>query len=75
MSGLRYLPIRSHLAIGIAALVYKQIGIKIIKNNINWNGERIYLTTVEKFFISIKILLKRLQTKPRINQFNQTSPY
>ena len=67
MSGLRYLPIRSHLAIGIAALVYKQIGIKIIKNNINWNGERIYLTTVEKFFISIKILphlFKRLLKSP-----------
>tara|TARA_B100000787_G_C16169615_1_gene285737 strand:- start:528 stop:1454 length:927 start_codon:yes stop_codon:yes gene_type:complete len=67
MSGLRYLPIRSHMAIGIAALVYRQIGIKLIKNNFKWDEERTYLSAVEKFFISIKILphlFKRFLKEP-----------
>ncbi len=67
MNGLRYLPLRSHISLGIAALVYRQIGLKIIKNNILWHQERVYLSSLEKFFTSIKILpqlFKRLLQKP-----------
>lgn len=56
MNGLRYLPLRSHISLGIAALVYRQIGLKIVKNNIKWNQERVYLSSLEKFFTSVKIL-------------------
>ena len=56
MNGLRYLPMRSHISLGIAALVYRQIGVKLIKNNILWHKERVYLSSLEKFFTSIKIL-------------------
>ena len=67
MNGLRYLPIRSHLSLGIAALVYRQIGVKIIKNNILWHKDRVYLSSLEKFFTSIKIiphLFKRFLQNP-----------
>ena len=71
MNGLRYLPIRSHLSLGIAALVYRQIGVKIIKNNILWHKDRVYLSSLEKFFTSIKIiphLFKRFLQNPIHNE-------
>ena len=67
MNGLRYLPMRSHISLGIAALVYRQIGVKLIKNNILWHKERVYLSSLEKFFTSIKIiphLFKRFLQNP-----------
>ena len=67
MNGLRYLPMRSHISLGIAALVYRQIGVKIIKNNILWDKDRVYLSSLEKFFTSIKIiphLFKRFLQNP-----------
>jgi phytoene synthase len=67
MNGLRYLPMRSHLSLGIAALVYRQIGVKLIKNNILWHKDRVYLSSLEKFFTSIKIiphLFKRFLQNP-----------
>ena len=71
MNGLRYLPIRSHLSLGIAALVYRQIGVKIIKNNILWHKDRVYLSSIEKFFTSIKIiphLFRRFLQNPIHNE-------
>ena len=67
MNGLRYLPMRSHISLGIAALVYRQIGVKINKNNILWDKDRVYLSSLEKFFTSIKIiphLFKRFLQNP-----------
>ena len=67
MNGLRYLPMRSHISLGIAALVYRQIGVKLIKNNILWHKERVYLSSLEKFFTSMKIiphLFKRFLQNP-----------
>ena len=67
MNGLRYLPMRSHISLGIAALVYRQIGVKLIKNNILWYKDRVYLSSLEKFFTSIKIiphLFKRFLQNP-----------
>ena len=67
MNGLRYLPMRSHISLGIAALVYRQIGVKLIKNNILWHKDRVYLSSLEKFFTSIKIiphLFKRFLQNP-----------
>ena len=67
MNGLRFLPMRSHISLGIAALVYRQIGVKLIKNNILWHKDRVYLSSLEKFFTSIKIiphLFKRFLQNP-----------
>ena len=68
MKGLVYLPFKSHIAIGIAAIVYRQIGKKLRKNDINWLGGRTVISAFEKFIISFKIiphLFKRFLKKPK----------
>ena len=55
--GLKYIPLKTRLAIFIAANVYRGIGIKIKKNGNIYLKKRVYLNIYEKIFITIKSLL------------------
>ena len=56
-AGLKYIPLSARLGIFIAANVYKGIGTKIKSNKKKYVRERVYLNSLEKFFITIKSLL------------------
>ncbi len=53
-SGLKYIPYKTRLGIFIAANVYRGIGIKIRSKNKKYLKKRIYLSSFEKFIITIK---------------------
>ena len=55
-SGLKYIPLRTRLAIFIAANVYKGIGTKIKKYGKKYLKKRVYLNTFEKILITIKAI-------------------
>ena len=61
--GFRYLPLRAHLSIAIAARVYQQIGIQIIANDVMWHQGRQVTSRLTKICCSLaasRSLLNRL---------------
>ena len=65
--GLSYLPVRNHLAIGIAAIIYRQIGRKLLKKGTQWWTGRQVVGIFEKLiysFLVIPALFNRLKTLP-----------
>jgi phytoene synthase len=65
--GLSYLPARNHIAIGIAAIIYRQIGRKLLKKGTQWWTGRQVVGIFEKLiysFLVIPALLNRLKTLP-----------
>ena len=67
LSGLSYLPVRNHLAIGIAAIVYRQIGRKLLKLGTQWWTGRHMVGMFEKIiysFLVIPTLFKRFRELP-----------
>jgi phytoene synthase len=64
-SGMKYIPIKTRLAIFFAAKIYRAIGIKIKNNNFLYSNKRVYLSKLNKLWVTIKslpefILLKRM---------------
>ena len=51
-AGMRYIPLKTRLAIFFAAKIYRAIGQKIKKNRYEYNYKRIYVSTIEKLFIT-----------------------
>mgnify|MGYP003314951617 CR=1 FL=1 len=65
--GLSYLPARNHLAIGIAAIIYRQIGRKLLKLGTQWWMGRQVIGMFEKIiysFLVIPTLFKRFREFP-----------
>ena len=65
--GLSYLPARNHLAIGIAAIIYRQIGRKLLKLGTQWWMGRQVIGMFEKIiysFLVIPTLFKRFRELP-----------
>ena len=65
--GLSYLPVRNHLAIGVAAIIYRQIGRKLLKKGTQWWTGRQVVGIFEKLmysFLVIPALFNRLKTLP-----------
>lgn len=60
LNGMRYIPIRSRLAILVSLRIYQGIGIKIIKTKEKFIHENIYVTNKEKTFIIAKTLIEFL---------------
>ena len=56
MAGLTYLPIRAHISIAIAALVYREIGIQLSKKDYAWHHGREVTSSFTKLICSIKAL-------------------
>ena len=57
-SGLRYIPVKTRLAIFIAAKVYKGIGEKIQRNGYLYESKRVFLNKFEKLLITLKSIPK-----------------
>jgi phytoene synthase len=51
-AGMRYIPLKTRLAIFFAAKIYRAIGQKIKKNRYEYSYKRIYISTIEKLFIT-----------------------
>ena len=56
MAGLRYLPLRAHLAILIAGRAYRQIGLKLVRQGTNWHDGRVITSTPTKIATSLHAL-------------------
>jgi len=52
-SGMKFIPIRTRLAIFFAAKIYKGIGEKIKNDGYKYKFERVYLNKLEKFWVTI----------------------
>ena len=63
-SGLAHLPARPRLAIGIAAYSYRQIGVKLRANKLNWHEGRTVTSTASKAFQSLRALPHLARRKP-----------
>ena len=57
-NGMKYIPIRSRLAIFVAAQIYKGIGEKIKRNGFFYGNKRVYLTGFEKLLITLRSIPK-----------------
>ena len=55
-SGMKYIPLKTRLAIFFAAKVYRAIGIKIKSNNYLYSDKRVYLNKLNKLWVTIKSL-------------------
>ena len=58
LNGLRYIPIRSRLAILVSLRIYQGIGIKITKTEKKFIHENLYVTNIEKTLIVAKTLIE-----------------
>ena len=66
--GIKKLPLRYSLSVGIAAELYQRIGIKIIKNNCNVWDQRIHLILIEKIFYSLVAIKKIFFGTKKVNK-------
>ena len=55
-SGMKYIPIKTRLAIFFAAKIYRSIGMKIKSNNYQYSNKRVYLNKLDKLWVTIKSL-------------------
>ena len=60
LNGMRYIPIRSRLAILVSLRIYQGIGIKITKTGKKFIHENLYVTNIEKTLIVAKALIEFL---------------
>jgi phytoene synthase len=53
-SGMKYIPIKTRLAIFFAAKIYRGIGMKIKSNQYQYSNKRVYLNKFNKLWVTIK---------------------
>jgi len=53
-AGLAYLPFRAHFSIGVAAKVYRQIGIQLLRSKRSWHGGRQVTSKSSKVFCTFR---------------------
>ena len=66
--GIRKLPLRYSLSVGIAAELYQRIGIKIKKRNCNIWESRVHLKLIEKIFYTFFAIKKLIFDNKRIDK-------
>jgi phytoene synthase len=54
ITGLSYLPLRAHISIAVAALVYRQIGVQLAQQNYPWHGGRQSTSITTKIKCSLR---------------------
>lgn len=54
--GMKYIPLKTRLAIFFAAKIYRAIGIKIKNNNYSYSKKRVYLNQFNKLWVTITSL-------------------
>ena len=55
-SGMKYIPVKTRLAIFFAAKIYRAIGMKIKSSNYLYSNKRVYLSKLNKLWVTIKSL-------------------
>jgi phytoene synthase len=68
-AGMRYIPLKTRLAIFFAAKIYRAIGQKIKKNRYEYSYKRIYVSTIEKLFITFISIPEFLFLNLRYNKY------
>ena len=63
-TGLSYLPPRAHFSIGVAAKVYRQIGIQILRSKHSWHGPRQVTSKVSKILCTIRATMSLFRRFP-----------
>ena len=65
-AGMRYIPIKTRLAIFFAAKIYRAIGQKIKKNNYEYSSKRVYVSKFEKFLVTLAAIPEFFFAKSKI---------
>ena len=68
-AGMRYIPLKTRLAIFFAAKIYRAIGQKIKKNRYEYSYKRIYVSTIEKLFITVVSIPEFVFLNLRYNKY------
>ena len=69
-AGMRYIPLKTRLAIFFAAKIYRAIGQKIKKNRYKYSYKRIYVSTIEKLFITFVSIPEFVFLNFRYNKYH-----
>ena len=69
-AGMRYIPLKTRLAIFFAAKIYRAIGQKIKKNRYEYSYKRIYVSTIEKLFITVVSIPEFVFLNFRYNKYH-----
>ena len=69
-AGMRYIPLKTRLAIFFAAKIYRAIGQKIKKNGYKYSYKRIYVSTIEKLFITFVSIPEFVFLNFRYNKYH-----
>ena len=67
-AGLAYLPFRAHFSIGVAAKVYRQIGIQLLNSKRSWHGGRQVTSKGSKVFCTLRASSGLLRRIPHIRR-------
>ena len=63
-TGLSYLPARAHFSIGVAAKVYRQIGIQLLRSKHSWWGPKQVTSKSSKVFCTLRASLGMFRRFP-----------
>ena len=69
-AGMRYIPLKTRLAIFFAAKIYRAIGQKLKKNGYKYSYKRIYVSTIEKLFITFVSIPEFVFLNFRYNKYH-----
>ena len=69
-AGMRYIPLKTRLAIFFAAKIYRAIGQKIKKNKYKYSYKRIYVSKIEKLFITFVSIPEFVFLNFRYNKYH-----
>lgn len=62
--GLAFLPARAHFSIGVAAKVYRQIGIQLLRSKDSWHGPRQVTSKASKVFCTLRASMSLFRRFP-----------
>ena len=68
-AGMRYIPIKTRLAIFFAAKIYRAIGQKIKKNRYEYTSKRVYVSKFEKFLITVVAIPEFFLLNQKYNRY------
>ena len=68
-AGMRYIPIKTRLAIFFAAKIYRAIGQKIKKNNYEYSSKRVYVSKFEKFLVTVVAIPEFFLLNQKYNKY------
>jgi len=71
--GLAYLPARAHFSIGVAAKVYRQIGIQLLRSKHSWHGPRQVTSKASKMWCTIRATMSLFRRFPHPRRLHNQS--